>query len=214
MKKAFIIISLFVLLAIPQISLAAPAKGFLDFLPAACIEKGNCSLDDVAQGFVLLTKWLIGSIGALALLYFIWGAIQWMTSYGNQEKIRHGREIMLNTVIALVVAFISFLLVEFFVNSFLLGGEESEHRVQSICSQAAMYANCNEVGQTNHVCSGHGFAEGLETYNGLCMSRCELEDIVDNALNWSCINRSSDTARNATDVENFCPNTEEVCVGS
>lgn len=84
-----------------------------------CIADGACSLNDVALGFIELTKFLIGAIGALALLYFIWGGIKWLTSYGNQQKIQQGREIMLQTVIAIIIAFMSYILVSFFVNNLL-----------------------------------------------------------------------------------------------
>ena len=205
---------------IPQVSLAAtekPFKGFLDFLPAACMEKGNCSLDDVAQGFVLLTKWLIGSVGAIALLYFIWGGIQWITSYGNLEKVRQGREIMTNTIIALVVAFGSFLLVEFFINHFLLGlegNQTSTYQVETKCSQDTQGTSCNRPGEINYVCTGHSFTGELADYNGLCVSRCELMNITDSMLTWACLPRNSTTALQSTNLLEYCPDSGDVCVGS
>ncbi len=113
--------------------------GFLDSL--TCIDKGNCGLKDVAQGFINLTQVLIGSIGALALLYFIWGGIKWLTSYGNQQKIQQGRDIMLQTAIALVIAFMSYIIVSFFINNLL--PSQTEVQVNTNTSYPA------EPGQNN-----------------------------------------------------------------
>ncbi len=116
--------------------------GFLDEIDnASCMVSGDCTLGDVAQGFTNLTKILIGSIGALALLYFIWGGIKWLTSYGNQQKIQQGRDIMLQTSIALMIAFMSYILVSFFVNNLL--PSQTEVQVNTSTSYPA------EPGQNN-----------------------------------------------------------------
>lgn len=213
-KKLFLsFIFLFSFLVIPHFVQA----GFLDSLNTpkcikfddkgqclevqTCIDDGLCSLDDVAQGFIALTQFLIGAIGALALLYFIWGGIQWLTSYGNQQKIQKGREIMLQTVIALVIAFMSYILVEFFVNDLLHGqqcvqfdkatGECTQYKAaievdpssdnstnnSSSCANKTEGTACN-TGQANYVCSGG--------QNNQCMTKCELKSSKDPGYVWAC----------------------------
>lgn len=121
--------------------------GFLDNIKnTACMASGDCTLTDIAGGFIELTKWLIGAIGALALLYFVWGGVQWLTSYGNQQKIQKGREIMLQTVIALAVAFMSYILVSFFVNNVLQA--KPEVRVNT----NTQYDEPNIVPSSMHCC--------------------------------------------------------------
>lgn len=119
--------------------------GFLDELSDGCMNKGNCDLSDIENGFVALTKLLIGAIGALALVYFVWGGVQWLTSYGNQQKIQKGREIMLQTVVALIVAFSSYLLVTFFTENVLKG------QPMNLPNSATNSTNSN-VSDTNTCC--------------------------------------------------------------
>lgn len=213
---------LFSFFAVPKFAHA----GFLDNITnKECMELGNCTLVDVAEGFVKLTELLIGSIGALALVYFIWGGIQWLTSYGNQQKVQKGRDIMLQTVIALIVAFVSYILVEFFINDLLHGkeclqidkttGECTQYKDavelgsssggsttnSSSCANQAAETPCN-TGQANYICSGGS--------DNRCITKCEFKSSRQNETHlWSCGTPS------ATDevVPNLCPGgTDNVCI--
>lgn len=48
---------------------------------------------------------VLGVVGSLALLMFVYGGITWMTSSGNQEKIKKGRDIIVWAVIGLAIIF-------------------------------------------------------------------------------------------------------------
>lgn len=48
---------------------------------------------------------VLGVIGSLALLMFVYGGITWMTSAGNQEKVKKGRDIIVWSAIGLVIIF-------------------------------------------------------------------------------------------------------------
>ncbi len=204
-KKLFLsFVFLFSFLLAPYFVHAAEpsAEPFLDKITnAACMEKGDCTLTDIEEGFVELTKLLIGAIGALALVYFIWGGMQWLTSYGNQQKIQKGRDIMLQTVIALIIAFMSYILVEFFVNDLLQGKQciqfdnatgqctqykaaveldsssENSTNNSASCANKAEGTACN-TGQANYVCSGG--------QNNQCMTKCELKSSKDPGYVWAC----------------------------
>ncbi|MBT7553448.1 hypothetical protein HN670_03190 [bacterium] len=219
MKKFFTTIFSIAVILLPQISFAEtsaqstePFKGFLDFLPVECMKYGDCGPNDVAVGFVLLTKLLIGAVGALALLYFIWGGIQWLTSYGNLEKIRRGREIMINTIVAIVVVFLSFLLVEFFVNDVLLGGNNSKWQVASECQTASKGSSCGPLEGRNYVCTGSGFTGVEAVYNNLCVSKCELRNIEDETSTWLCFDK--DFLEAAPETVDECAEKDELCVNA
>lgn len=170
-----IIITIFVLLLVPITGHA----GFLDDL--ACINNGQCGLDDIVKGFVNLTRLLLGSMGAFALLYFVWGGIQWLISGGNADKVNKGRQIMINTFWALVIAFGSFLLLDFFVNDVL--NVKEEYQITSVCSDpnTSKGTPCNATagapGNNYYICTGHSYEGTLEEYNGKCRSRCEVTGI-------------------------------------
>lgn len=96
--------------------LAANA-GFLDDL--GCIADGSCGLGEVETGFTLLIKYLLGSLAAVSLFYFIYGALNWILSAGKPERVKTGSKIMIESIIGLFIAFGSYLLISFFINEVL-----------------------------------------------------------------------------------------------
>ncbi len=64
---------------------------------------------------------VLGIVGSLALVMFIYGGLIWMTAAGNSEQISKGKNILIWATIGLVVIFSSYALVNF-VFSKVLGG--------------------------------------------------------------------------------------------
>jgi hypothetical protein len=64
---------------------------------------------------------ILGVIGSLALLMFVYGGITWMTSSGSPEKIKKGRDIIIWSVIGLAVIFFSYALVNLVIFD-IIGG--------------------------------------------------------------------------------------------
>ena len=64
---------------------------------------------------------VLGIIGSLALLMFVYGGITWMTSSGSPEKIKKGRDIIIWSVIGLAIIFFSYALVNFVIFD-IIGG--------------------------------------------------------------------------------------------
>lgn len=62
-------------------------------------------------------KAILGVVGSLALLMFIYGGLTWMTAAGNKEKVEKGKEIIIWAALGLVVIFASYALVEFVLNA-------------------------------------------------------------------------------------------------
>lgn len=58
---------------------------------------------------------VLGVVGSLALLMFVYGGLTWMTSSGNQEKVKKGRDILMWSAIGLVIIFSSYGLVRVLV---------------------------------------------------------------------------------------------------
>lgn len=61
---------------------------------------------------------ILGFVGSITFLLFIYGGFQWLTSAGNDEKVRSGTEIMKWAIIGLVVILASYALLRFVFNSF------------------------------------------------------------------------------------------------
>ncbi len=54
---------------------------------------------------------VLGLVGSLALLMFVFGGLTWMTSGGNAEQVKKGRDILVWAAIGLVIIFSAYGLV-------------------------------------------------------------------------------------------------------
>lgn len=64
---------------------------------------------------------LIGFVGGIALLVFIYGGFQWLTALGNPEKIKKGRDIMLWAVLGMAIMFGSYIVARFIIVAITTG---------------------------------------------------------------------------------------------
>ena len=60
---------------------------------------------------------VMGLIGSVALLMFIYGGFTWLVSGGNSEKVKQGKDILIWSAIGLVIIFSSYALVNFVISS-------------------------------------------------------------------------------------------------
>lgn len=56
---------------------------------------------------------ILGVVGSLALVMFIYGGIAWMLSAGNQEQVTKGKNILIWATIGIVIIFTAYALVKF-----------------------------------------------------------------------------------------------------
>lgn len=172
-SKKILIIA--ILLFVPLLANAQEVQGgFLDEL--ACVQTGDCGFADIALGFSSLIRLLLGGMGAVALVYFVYGGIQWLISGGNADRVERGKQIMINTIFALFIAFGSYIIVSFFINDVL--NVKNEYNVSSgvdvnDCTGRAMWTPCGQEGEDN-VCTGR-FNEYLID---VCYPRAQLEHLI------------------------------------
>ncbi|HUT43214.1 MAG TPA: hypothetical protein VMW95_02665 [Desulfobacterales bacterium] len=60
---------------------------------------------------------ILGVIGSLALVMFIYGGATWMLSGGNQLRVIRGKRILIWATVGLMVIFTSYVLVRFLINT-------------------------------------------------------------------------------------------------
>lgn len=172
--KILFIVSLFLL--IPQVAQA----GFLDDI-AYCTGDGSCNFQDAAVGLNSLIKFLLGAMGAVALIYFVWGGLQWLTSGGSAERVNRGKQIMINTVFAIILAFGSYILVSFFINDVLNvtdgSGGTIDFRIEEGpfegCDGEPIFTDCGD----NVECAA-GFTGQWENLNGRCVYPCIIHSVL------------------------------------
>ena len=60
---------------------------------------------------------VLGLVGTIALIMFIYGGVIWMTSAGSSDKIKKGREAIIWSVIGMAVIFASYGLTKFLLDN-------------------------------------------------------------------------------------------------
>ena len=66
-----------------------------------------------------ILKKVLGLTGVIAVIMFIYGGILWMTSGGNPEQVKKGRDTLLWAVIGLAFIFFAYSLLHFILKSLL-----------------------------------------------------------------------------------------------
>lgn len=64
-------------------------------------------------------NWILGFVGLVAVLMIIWGGFQYLTSAGNQDQARSGKDTIKFALMGLVVAGIAYALVNVIVGTIL-----------------------------------------------------------------------------------------------
>lgn len=81
----------------------------------SCKEEGDCTLNDFAQLGINVTNMILGIVGSLALLFFIYGGLMMIISSGKSEAVQKAKTILTNAVIGLVIVFTSWVIINFAV---------------------------------------------------------------------------------------------------
>ncbi|MDO9399827.1 MAG: hypothetical protein Q7T79_04060 [bacterium] len=99
----------------------------VDILPTAGKESGDYSLDDMVQVAVNVSKWLLGIVGSLALVMFVYGGVIFLISAGNSEQVKKGQQIIFGAIIGLVLVFTSHAIIQLaFTALDIKGGKAGE----------------------------------------------------------------------------------------
>ncbi len=64
---------------------------------------------------------LLGILGTLSLLMFVYGGFVWMTAAGNEEKIKKAKNTIVYSAIGLIVSFSSYAILRFLISDVLRG---------------------------------------------------------------------------------------------
>lgn len=73
--------------------------------------------DDIPTLAGRVIEAVLGIVGSLALIMFIYGGVIWMTAAGNEQSVTKGKNIVLWATLGLVVIFSSYALVKFVISA-------------------------------------------------------------------------------------------------
>ncbi len=73
-----------------------------------CSTNGLSSIGDIVLN---LTRWVLGFGGAIAILFIIWGGLQYVTAAGNEKQADAAKQTLTYAVIGLIVILLSTVIV-------------------------------------------------------------------------------------------------------
>lgn len=76
---------------------------------------------DLGGIVINITNWVLGFVSILAVLFLIWGGLQYLTASGNEEKIENAKNTITYAILGLVIAGIAYAAVVVVVNVFISG---------------------------------------------------------------------------------------------
>lgn len=116
-------IGAFILLAPLSLQAALVDTSTLDTTegrPPQCVSKydcGNYDVNDMLMLAVTAAKWILGIVGSLTLLMFIYGGFLFLVSSGSNEQITKAKGVLIAAVIGLAIVFSSYLIIKFILGS-------------------------------------------------------------------------------------------------
>lgn len=64
---------------------------------------------------------VLGLVGAVALVMIVIGGVTWMTSAGNADRVRRGKDTLLWAILGIIIIFVSYSIVNFVFSALLNG---------------------------------------------------------------------------------------------
>jgi hypothetical protein len=74
---------------------------------------GNYTLDDFVVLAINVSRWILGIVGSLSLIMFIYGGFMFLISAGSSETVTKAKKVIVAAVIGLIIVFASYLIIKF-----------------------------------------------------------------------------------------------------
>jgi len=84
----------------------------------SCKESGNCQLNDFVQIGINVANMILGIVGGLALLMFIYGGVMMIISAGKSEQTEKAKSILKNAIIGIIIVFAAWTIISFTYKAF------------------------------------------------------------------------------------------------
>ena len=133
LKKYKIILTVLLIAFTFLLAQTVSAQGVIWNNTGDCYNTGTCTSCDMIQVIVNIGVFLLGVVGAVALLFFTYGAFILLTSGGASERVQKGKGIMVNSIIGLIISLSAYFIVSLVI-TVVTGGWSWEGNLQ--CSTA------------------------------------------------------------------------------
>lgn len=82
-------------------------------VPSAGKETGSYTVDSFVELGIIASNLILGLVGSLSLIMFVYGGVTFIISGGSSEKIGQAKKILVASVVGLLIVFSSFLIIRF-----------------------------------------------------------------------------------------------------
>ena len=124
-KKYTKILSL-CLVAVFALALVAPAmveaksSGTADplkLLNETAKQSGQTSTRDLPEVVGSIIQWVLGIVGIILLVMFVYGGVLYATSAGNEDKVETAKKVMMYAIIGIVIIALAFVLTRYIIQA-------------------------------------------------------------------------------------------------
>jgi len=78
---------------------------------------GNYEVNDFVALAIKISQWVLGVVGTLSLIMFIYGGVMFLISAGSAEMVSKAKKIIIAAVIGLIIVFSSYLIIKFVLDT-------------------------------------------------------------------------------------------------
>lgn len=160
-KKLIVFSFLLILLTSFAIPFIASAQTSIIDPSSRAYTNGDYTLNDILLIAIGASRWILGIVGSLALLMFIYGGFTFLISAGSSDKIGQAKKILVAAVIGLIIVFSSYLIIQFVLSSLGLNwkGDNSKLRAEISPCEA-------NLGTKGYTCMNEAIGKNCQA--GLC----------------------------------------------
>lgn len=92
-------------------------------------EHGDYNLNDMVKIAVRASRWILGIVGSLALLMFVYGGLMFLISAGSSDRVSKAKLILIAAVAGLAIVFASYLIIKFVLGTMGINWDGSNAEV-------------------------------------------------------------------------------------
>ncbi len=74
---------------------------------------------NIELGLMNLTNWILGFVSMVAVLFVIWGGVQYLTSIGDENRMESGKKTVTYALMGLVIAALAYGIINVIVSKIL-----------------------------------------------------------------------------------------------
>lgn len=93
------------------------ASGVSSCKNLSATECGDYEINDFIVLTINISRWILGIVGSLTLVMFVWGGVMFIISGGASDKISQAKKIIVAAIVGLIIVFSSWLIINFSIST-------------------------------------------------------------------------------------------------